>query len=206
MKLTPDERRLFEKIHEVWYCMVTYNVEGLSFQGESPLAAVYPMAPVLWPRGVAKQWSDCELVQYYTPIAFPDVVSARAEAERQMHDGDAGARERFEDLDRVYHAMLHPEPDTDPVRDIVLEYVKRTTDQMGGTIEPSNESWHSYNRFTYFQHVDTDALLEGFYTGLEGLQGKNGTYYVGGATNFELVEPTVVYAKHLVETHFPRVA
>ena len=34
------------------------------------------------------------------------------------------------------------------------------------------------------------------------MQGEDRTFYVGGATDFELVEPIVVHSKHIVEKHF----
>ena len=37
---------------------------------------------------------------------------------------------------------------------------------------------------------------------LEALQGQNRTFYVGGATSFELIEPILEYSKQLVATHF----
>ena len=102
--------------------------------------------------------------------------------------------------------MKDPErPGEDPVKKAVLKYVRKTTGQMNGSIEDDTHAWHTYNRFLYFQHVNTEALEHGFYTKLEKMQGTLNTYYVGGATNFELVEPIVEYAKNLVHTHFPYV-
>jgi Flavin containing amine oxidoreductase len=40
----------------------------------------------------------------------------------------------------------------------------------------------------YFPQVDVASFQAGFYDRLEGLQGDNATYYVGGLLNFELVE------------------
>jgi hypothetical protein len=34
------------------------------------------------------------------------------------------------------------------------------------------------------------------------MQGNDKTFYVGGATDFELVEPIVEHSKHIVEKHF----
>jgi hypothetical protein len=74
---------------------------------------------------------------------------------------------------------------------------------MGGRIVDEKKAWHSYTRWPYFQHVHEDTMRAGFYTDLEALQGKQNTFYVGGVTNFELIEPIVRYAKHLVARHFP---
>ena len=45
-------------------------------------------------------------------------------------------------------------------------------------------------------------MRDGWYRKLEEMQGRNRTFYVGGATNFELIEPILRYSKHLVATHF----
>jgi hypothetical protein len=34
------------------------------------------------------------------------------------------------------------------------------------------------------------------------MQGGDRTFYVGGATDFELVEPIVVHSRYIVEKHF----
>ncbi|HET9062748.1 MAG TPA: hypothetical protein VFO62_05615, partial [Candidatus Binatia bacterium] len=58
-------------------------------------------------------------------------------------------------------------------------------------------------RWTYFQHVKPQVMRDGWYARLEKLQGQNNTFYVGGATNFELIESIGMYTKHLVDKHFP---
>lgn len=202
--LTSEEKSLFEQIKEVWYCMTTFHVENMNFNGASPLAAIYPLAPLLKPRGVAKQWADCELVQFYSPISPYDIERVREAIRKQVENGDDKLKAYLDQLDQVYKNMQNSQHDKlDPVRDVVLKNVRSLVRQMGATVREDNKAWHSYNRFTYFQHVNSQSILGGFYTKLEQLQGKNNTYFVGGATSFELVEPTVQYARHLVETHFP---
>jgi hypothetical protein len=205
LDLTEEERRLFDQVREVWYCMITHQVQSLSVGGGAPLAAIYPLAPVLHPRGVAKQWEACDLVQYYSPISSDGIYAAMLEAEREARAGVPGAEERYQELEKIWTDMCDPDCPHDPVKEPVLKYVRQTTAQMGGVIENERHEWHTYNRFVYFQHVGTESLKDGFYTDLEKLQGKHNTFYVGGATNFELVEPIVEYAKNLVETHFPAV-
>jgi NAD(P)-binding Rossmann-like domain/Flavin containing amine oxidoreductase len=207
LDLTTEEVHLFGQIKEVWYCMTTFHVENLSVDGQSPLAAIYPLAPLLKPRGVAKQWPECELVQFYSPISPYDIERVLEETRRKVREGYPELAEYLVDLERVYQQMTNRQSgEGDCVRDVVIKYVKELVGQMGGTIRADNTAWHTYNRFTYFQHVEPAAILGGFYTELEHLQGRNNTYFVGGATNFELVEPTVQYARHLVETHFPPVS
>jgi hypothetical protein len=77
--------------------------------------------------------------------------------------------------------------------------------QMGGTMESEMVAWQTFDAFPYFQHVTTEDFGAGWYARLEALQGTNRTCYVGGATNFELVEPIVRHSKHVVDTHFPPV-
>ncbi|KAK9941290.1 hypothetical protein M0R45_017901 [Rubus argutus] len=58
-------------------------------------------------------------------------------------------------------------------------------------------------RFKYFPHVDSEAMMNGFYDKLESeLQGVRNTYYVGGLMAFELTERNSSYAMALVCKHF----
>jgi hypothetical protein len=77
--------------------------------------------------------------------------------------------------------------------------------QMGGEVESEMTAWQTFDAFPYFQHVMPEDFGAGWYARMEALQGTNRTCYVGGATNFELVEPIVRHSKHVVNTHFPRV-
>ena len=102
----------------------------------------------------------------------------------------------------------------DDVAGAVLWSVKQMLRQMGGAYvagenpdgpDPQQECWSTYDRWAYFQHVSPKNFREGFYDDLEKLQGKVGrTYYVGGPTNFELIEPILEYAKALVDREFGR--
>ena len=115
-----------------------------------------------------------------------------------------GVAKQWDDSDFVqFYTRVEPADPYDSVRDQVEEKVRAVVHQMGGRIVPENQEWHTYNRWPYFQHVDAKAFGEGWYTRLEKQQGVDHTYYVGGATNFELVEPIAEYAKNLVATHFP---
>ena len=40
------------------------------------------------------------------------------------------------------------------------------------------------------------------YSLLASMQGRDATFYVGGATDLELVEPIVAHSKYLVAKHF----
>ena len=67
---------------------------------------------------------------------------------------------------------------------------------------------HVFDEFTYFQHFTPEQIRTGIYADLARMQGGDSTFYVGGATDFELVaEPiVVVHSKYIVETHFVDVA
>ena len=73
---------------------------------------------------------------------------------------------------------------------------------LGGKIDPTESRWRTYDRFTYFQHVTSKDIGDGYYEKLESQQGVDRTFYVGGVTDFELVEPIVKHSKYLVEKHF----
>lgn len=51
---------------------------------------------------------------------------------------------------------------------------------------------------TYFPHVSTADLQDGFYEKLGNLQGERGTYYIGGIMSFETVKDVSDYAAELV--------
>jgi len=60
-----------------------------------------------------------------------------------------------------------------------------------------------YNKWSYFPHVKPEAMQNGFYNKVDGLQGDQKLFYTGGAFNFELVENSMKNAADLVDKHFP---
>ncbi len=100
------------------------------------------------------------------------------------------------------NAVVNPDEHyRDQVRRACTELVER----MGGKVESELEAWRTFDAFPYFQHVTPEEFGAGWYARLEALQGINRTYYVGGATNLELIEPIVRHSRHIVDTHFPPV-
>ncbi len=85
---------------------------------------------------------------------------------------------------------------------IVKREVAKLIKLLGGKIEDTKSRWSTYDRFTYFQHVESEDIADRFYEKLANLQGEDRTFYVGGATDFELVEPIVQHSKYLVEKYF----
>ncbi|XP_050371520.1 uncharacterized protein LOC126789414 [Argentina anserina] len=81
------------------------------------------------------------------------------------------------------------------VTELAIEAVKR----IGGEIKEVVLQ----RRFKYFPHVDSQAMMNGFYDKVESeLQGMRNTYYVGGLMAFELTERNSSYAMALVCKHF----
>ena len=84
-----------------------------------------------------------------------------------------------------------------PVQDVV-DLVSQDVQEIGGSLSSLvvQQPWN------YFPHVKTTDLQQGFYQRLEALQGLNGTYFIGGLMNFEIVENTALHAKTLVHEFF----
>jgi putative NAD(P)-binding protein len=74
--------------------------------------------------------------------------------------------------------------------------------RRAGSSDPHGCRWEHYEQWPYFGHVGPEDFARGFFRDLEDLQGHRNTYWVGGFTNFELIEAIVSYAKALVEKHF----
>lgn len=84
----------------------------------------------------------------------------------------------------------------------VIAEVKKLISLMKGQIDDSQSRWHTFDKFTYFQHFSPEDIANGLYNDLANMQGRDRTFYVGGVTDFELVEPIVVHSKYIVERHF----
>jgi hypothetical protein len=84
----------------------------------------------------------------------------------------------------------------------VIKQVRRLVKLMNGKIDETDSRWHTFDKFTYFQHFTAEDFLSGVYNDIANMQGKDNTFYVGGATDFELVEPIVNHSKYIVEKHF----
>ena len=176
LHLTDTERDWLRGVDVNSYCMSTFNVEfaANSLGQNAPLAAVYPV-PKLDGR-----------------------------------NKPAGVAKQWDSsgLVQVYTSTLnvsqdHPTPGEAPeVEAAVVAEAEVVLKQMGATIKPDELVLRTFNRWPYFQHVNSDTMKAGWYTKLEAQQGQNRTYYVGGPTNFDLIEPIAEYANHLVEHYF----
>jgi hypothetical protein len=100
-----------------------------------------------------------------------------------------------------------PEPnDRRSRREQVIRGAERVVELLGGEragkTDPHSCRWEHYEQWPYFGHVGPEDFARGFFRDLEALQGHRNTYWVGGFTNFELIEAIVCYSKAIVETHF----
>ncbi len=80
----------------------------------------------------------------------------------------------------------------------VLNHIRQTVEQLGGTLEKSLATEH----WKYFPHINTEDMRDGYYDKLEALQGQRRTYYAGELLNFSSVAHSADYAKKLVERFF----
>jgi Flavin containing amine oxidoreductase len=106
---------------------------------------------------------------------------------------------QFQDKGNMF-TQFYTRRASDQSDDEVIAAVKSLAALLGGAIDESR--WHTFDDFTYFQHFTPDQIKNGIYHHLASMQGQDATFYVGGATDFELVEPIVVHSKYLVAKHF----
>lgn len=176
MEVRDGERALFDMIDTFAYCMTTFYLEK---DLEHGVNCVLPFDR----ETIGKPWAavqmfpgESRLVQFYS----------RAPADERVDD--AGMRDVMRAAVKLAYRMGNsiagwgPDGNPDPTR---------------------AEQYHTFDCWPYFQHVSPTDFGK-FYAGLEALQGQSRTYYVGGATNFELIEPILEYAKALVDREFPR--
>ncbi len=108
---------------------------------------------------------------------------------------------QFQDKGNMF-TQFYTRPRSGQSDEQVIDAVKSLTTLLGGVIDKSHARWHTFDDFTYFQHFTPDQIKNGIYSDLAAMQGHDATFYVGGATDFELVEPIVVHSKYLVAKHF----
>ena len=98
--------------------------------------------------------------------------------------------------------QFYTRPTNDQTDEEVIDKVRKLTKLLGGKINETQGRWHTFDKFTYFQHFTVEQIKAGIYADLANMQGNDKTFYVGGATDFELVEPIVEHSKYIVEKHF----
>ena len=180
MEVRDGERALFDMIETFAYCMTTFYLEK---DLEHGVNCVFPFDQAT----IGKPWAAVQMfpgqsriVQFYSRAPRDERVT-----QKEMEDVVRAAVKlayRMGNSIAGWRADGNPDP------------AQRAAGQ-----------YHTFDCWPYFQHVSHTDFGK-FYAGLEALQGQNNTYYVGGATNFELIEPILEYAKALVDREFPRVA
>lgn len=80
----------------------------------------------------------------------------------------------------------------------ILGNIEEVVGKLGGTLE----SVCGKERWKYFPHVGAEEMRNGYFDKLEGLQGKNNTYFTGELLNFSTVELSAEHAADLVERFF----
>ena len=108
---------------------------------------------------------------------------------------------QFQDIGNMF-TQFYTRPTKDQTDEEVIEKVKKLISLMKGDIDETQSRWHTFDKFTYFQHFTPEQFKEGIYSELAKMQGYDKTFYVGGATDFELVEPIVQHSKYIVEQYF----
>jgi hypothetical protein len=185
---TEEELALFSQIQRESYCLTSFTTRNVAM--DSPIAACLPLPEIGMPFAITKQTDESNLFQFYSRI-LPEWEQLAAEV---PVDESPYADHSLSDAQRKEL--------TDPVRAQVVGRVRDVVRRLGGEVDEAE--WHTYDRWSYFQHVSAKAMRDGFYQRLEAIQGQRNTYYVGAIMNFELVETSIAYSKHLVEKHFPR--
>ncbi len=172
LERTDAEAAMSDKILVNPYCMTTYWVEGM--QMPQPIAPILPLPDRGTPWAVARQFQHegNYFTQFYTRT---DASECGRTLDKEAWDG---------------------------IEANVKTEVRKLIGLLGGHPDETHSRWSTYDRFTYFQHVEPVEIGQGYYRKLEDLQGADRTFYVGGVTDFELVEPIVQHSKYLVEMHF----
>ena len=145
-------------------------------------------------------WVDnLNMPQAVAPVfPIPSIVKKLPWAVARQYQDEGNGFTQFYTRSESWTGSLATLPD----KERVIEQVRHLVDMLGGTIDDTQSHWHTFDRFTYFQHVEVNDIADGFYKSLAQLQGHNNTYYVGGVTDFELVEPIVRHSKYFAKNWF----
>ncbi len=194
---TGDEKELFGKVKSHSYCLTSFTTKNIEMA--EPIAATLPLPDIGMPWAITKQFPDSNLFQFYSRV--PDDLKELESIHEDDLDHKTPEEIRLADPASTLAEMTAKRKESrDPVRGPIVAKVREVVDRLHGSIE--EDQWHTYDRWNYFQHVTAESMRAGFYRDLESLQGKNRTYFTGALLNFELVEMSIAYSKHLVETHF----
>ncbi len=183
-----EERQLFSKVKSHPYCLTSFTTKGVTMP--QPIAAALPLPGIGKPWAITKQFPDSNLFQFYSRVPPELIEGADSPSKKAIHKR-AGTPEEL--------TPAAKESD-DPVRERIVSEVRNTIRLLKGEVD--EDQWHTYDQWNYFQHVQPEDMRDGFYQQLEQLQGKQRTYFTGALLNFELVECSIAYSKHLIQQHF----
>jgi predicted NAD/FAD-dependent oxidoreductase len=96
----------------------------------------------------------------------------------------------------VYMFYVLAEPNQSD--DDVVANTKDLIEKIGGKLNEVERVAH----WKYFPHVSSKEMESGYYDKVEGMQGRQGTYYIGELMNFSTVGLTSEYAEDLVDRFF----
>jgi len=184
-----EEKRLFGSVNSYSYCLTSFTTKDV--QMPHPIAAALPLPDVGKPWAITQQFPESNVFQFYSRV--PDeYLSIPDPQTTAVHDGEQSPR--------AFQTAKEKEFE-DPVRGHIVGEVRKTIELLGGSVDEAQ--WQTYDRWSYFPHVDAAQFRDGFFRDVEALQGKRRTYYAGSMMNFELVECSVAYSKQLVHRFFP---
>jgi hypothetical protein len=157
-----------------------------------PIAAALPLPAMGKPWAITQQFPESNVFQFYSRVPpellhFPDPQTTAVYSGQPSSSASLTAAEKEQ---------------VDPVRGQIVKEVRHSIKLLGGSIDDTQ--WHTYDRWSYFPHVNPQDFREGFFDRVEQLQGRNRTYYAGAMMNFELVECSIAYSKQLVNKYFAR--
>jgi hypothetical protein len=194
MELSGEEKELFDKVKTRRFVHIT--VRAVEKGTGEPFRMKYPVLlfPPFKPHTMARPWAavqlfpeDTNLIQFY---------AHEEEARRDpLYD------EMFPSVRKDFPGHTQQERVAITIEKVVFERVRELLNKMhaepAGGADKMDARWISYICWSYFGHVTSEEIRDRYYTKLEAQQGKNNTWYAGGVTNFELIEPIVCYAKAL---------
>ncbi len=186
--IRPEEHDLFKDVDTHRFCVTTLHTKpNPRFRPPRPVVCAIPFTDdtTTRPWVLVQLWGDqSDMIQCYTKL--PKEPLATPAKSRRPVTYASKVLPGVIDLIRLLGGDVYP-----------------VEGFGGGSKEDLKlQRWVSYMEWPYFGHVTPEAMRGGWFQRLEELQGRHRTYWVGGATNFEAVEPILVYAKHLVERHF----
>ena len=187
-EFSQEERDLFGKVQSDSYCLTSFTTKGVKMP--HPIAAALPLPAIGKPWAITQQFSESNVFQFYSRIP-PELLDVPDPQTTAIHSGQSSSFELRTDVEKE---------EDDPVRGYIVGQVRESIRLLGGSIDESQ--WHTYDRWSYFPHVNAEDIRNGFFKDVEKLQGHNRTYYAGAMMNFELVECSIEYSKQLVNKFF----